>query len=582
MEGTMSEPNRFDRRFFVGENRITRIGDGALGGKAQGLAFFSEKLASRFSSGRFPALEISVPRTAVIATDFFDRFMEMNGLYDVACSDVPDDRMAHAFQQAQLPPALLGDLRALSEEAQQPLAVRSSSLLEDTMEQPFAGVYATKMLPNQAPSPDERFRRLVEAVKLIYASTFFKAAKTYVHSVERDITLEKMAVVIQEVVGARHGDRFYPHISGVARSFNYYPCGHGRPEDGVVSLALGLGKTIVDGGLSWSYCPAFPKSPPPFNNVRDLLYHTQTRFFAVNMGQVHHYDPLREEEYLIEGRLEEAEYDDTLRHLCSTVEPGTDRVVPGVGRQGARLLDFAPILHWNDIPLNDAVQALLVECTGLAGAPVELEFAVTLEEGGAPSRLGFLQVRPMVVSSEVVDLSDEQMNAGAVVVSSTKVLGNGVREDIRDIVYVRPEAFDPGATSRIALEVEQINAALSGKNRPYLLIGFGRWGTTDHWRGIPVIWSQISGARAIVEVERSGMETDLSQGSHFFHNLTSFQVYYYSIRNTDEAKVNWNWLQSLPEVTGTQFVRHVEAPSPLGIRVDGRTGRGLVCFHEER
>jgi hypothetical protein len=349
----------------------------------------------------------------------------------------------------------------------------------------------------------------------------------------------------------------------------------------VVNLALGLGKTIVDGGLSWSYCPAYPKSPPPFNNVRDLLCHTQTRFYAVNMGHVRHFDPLREEEYLTQAQLEDAEYDDTLRHLCSTVEFGSDRLVPGVGRQGPRLLDFAPILHWADIPLNDAIKALLRECSDLAGAKVEVEFAVTLGDDDRPARLGFLQVRPMVVSSEVVDLPDEEMACRGVRVASRKVLGNGLRSDIRDIVYVKPEGFDAGATARIALEVEKINATLAGKNRPYLLIGFGRWGTSDHWRGIPVIWSQISGARAIVEVERIGMETDLSQGSHFFHNLTSFQVFYYSIRENDEAKVDWHWLQGLPEVTSTEFVRHVEAPQPLTIRVDGRCGRGIVWCDDE-
>jgi hypothetical protein len=570
----MGEPNQFDRRFFVGENRITRIGEGSLGGKAEGLIFFSDRLAGRFASGRFPGLEISVPRTTVIATGFFDAFMAMNGLYEIACSGAPDDRIAHSFQQAQLPAALVGDLRALAEEAHQPLAVRSSSLLEDALRHPFAGVYATKMLPNHAPSPDERFMRLAEAVKLVYASTFFQAARSYIRSVGRDVMLEKMAVVIQEVVGRRHDDRFYPDISGVARSFNYYPSGHGRPEDGVVSLALGLGKTIVDGGLSWSYCPGYPKSPPPFNGVSDLLRHTQTRFFAVAMGRPRSFDPLREEEYLEEASLADAEHDGTLSLLASTVEPGSDRVVPGTGRDGARVLDFAPLLHWKDVPLSDAVRALLGECAALAGGPVEVEFAVTLGRGDGPARLGFLQVRPMVVSSEVVDLSDEELARPDALLASTKVLGNGRRDDLRDIVYVRPRTFDPALTPRIALELERINAALAGK--PYLLIGFGRFGTSDHWRGIPVIWSQISGARAIVEVELAGMETDLSQGSHFFHNVTSFQVLYYSLRRSDEARVDWQWLESLPARGASELVRHVEAPRPLELLVDGRTGRGVV------
>ncbi|MCU0611851.1 MAG: PEP/pyruvate-binding domain-containing protein [Candidatus Eisenbacteria bacterium] len=576
----MSELSVFDRRFFGGESAVTRIGTGSLGGKAQGLVAIEQTIRQQFPPERTKGFTITIPRMTVIGTDFFDAFLAQNGLLEIAYSDAPDDRIGHAFQRGDLPPRLVGDLRAVTGEVRTPLAVRSSSMLEDALYQPFAGVYATKMIPNNQPDPDLRFRRLVEAVKFVWASTFFKEAKTYLKSVGKDPSVEKMAVIIQEVVGAPATDRFYPTFAGVARSYNFYPCGYAKPEDGVVDLALGLGKTIVDGGRVWSYSPAYPKAPPPYGNVGDMLKNTQTTFWAVHMGSPPPHDPIRETEYMIELGLDAADYDNTLRFVASTYDPGADRLVPGVGSDGPRVVNFGPILDYEEVPFNDLIRAVLKACEDAVKAPVEVEFAVTLDrKRGLPARFGFLQVRPMVVSSEEIDLPRERLAGDEVVVGSETVLGNGRRDDIQDIVYVIPESFEPRFTAMIAAELERMNAELADQGRPYLLVGFGRWGSSDPWLGIPVTWSTISGSRVIVEATLPQMQPDMSQGSHFFHNLTSFKVSYFSVRHTGAHTIDWDWIGAQTEVSRARFVRHVRTETPLSIQVDGRTGRGVILRH---
>ncbi len=335
---------RFNREFFGPGERFTTIGDGELGGKAQGLAFIKDFLATDLDPSRFPGIDVQVPTLVVITTQMFDLFMERNDLNDIALSDMPDDRIAHAFQKADLPVEMLGDLRALIEKVHTPLAVRSSSLLEDALYQPFAGVYATKMIPNNQHDPAQRFHRLMEAIKFVYASTFFKTARGYIRATDHDVESEKMAVILQEVVGRRHGDRFYPHISGVARSFNFYPVGRARPEEGVVNLALGLGKTIVDGGITWTYSPAHPSAPPPYGSIGDLMKNSQLRFWAVNMGRPPEYNPIAETEYLLQADIGQAEYDGTLKVTASTYNAQSDRLTMGIGNQGPRVLNFAPLL----------------------------------------------------------------------------------------------------------------------------------------------------------------------------------------------------------------------------------------------
>jgi hypothetical protein len=345
----------------------------------------------------------------------------------------------------------------------------------------------------------------------------------------------------------------------------------------VVNLALGLGKTIVDGGLTWTYCPSFPKSPPPYNSVNDLLKNTQTEFWAVNMGKITAYDPTRETEYMFQHPLELAEADDTLRFLVSTYDGESDRLHPGMGQPGPRVLNFAPVLALEQPPLNGLIQSLLRCAEQALGAEVEVEFAVNLHPSkGLPARFGFLQVRPMAVSEEVVEVPLADLKGPGVLVASASVLGNGALDSIRDVVFLKPAAFAPECTPQMPAEIEGINRQLLDQRRPYLLIGFGRWGSSDPWLGVPVVWGQICGAKAIVEATLPNMSPDLSQGSHFFHNLIGFRVFYLSVPPAGNFPIDFTWLDAQPAVTETRFVKHVRTPAPLHIRVDGRSGRGVI------
>ena len=356
---TLLDLPAFDRKFWASTFRFTRLGTGAVGGKASGLLFMKDLLGDAIDPTAYPGVKVDVPTMAVVAIGCFDEFIDRNGLRKLPFDELADDRIGHAFQRAELPIELLGDLRALSEQVKTPLAIRSSSLLEDALDRPFAGVYSTKMIPNNQFDADTRFRRLVEAIKFVWASTYFREARDYIRTTGRQPAEEKMAVIIQEVVGRRHGDRFYPELSGVARSYNFYSTPPARPADGVVNLALGLGKTIVDGGVTWTYSPAYPQKPSPFASVDELIAGTQSDFWAVNMGKPPAYDPVSETEYLTRGNLQNAETDETLRFLASTYDPDRDRVVPGTAARGARILNFSPLLQWELFSLNRLLKAVL-------------------------------------------------------------------------------------------------------------------------------------------------------------------------------------------------------------------------------
>lgn len=567
----------FGRGFFSSDQIASRIGGGALGGKAEGLIRIREALARRFTDGPVRDVDVSIPRMSVLATDAFDAFMEQGDLYGVALSGASDERIAHAFQMADLPIDVVGDLRALVEEARQPLAVRSSSLLEDALAHPFAGVYETKMVPNNQPEPATRFTRLVEAVKLVYASAFFEAARSYRRAIGADDRAEKMAVVVQEIVGGRYGDRFYPHLSGVARSFNYYPTGSARPDDGVVQLALGLGKTIVDGGVCWTYSPRFPAAPPPFGSPRDMVNETQTRFWAVHMGKDLPYDPLAETEHMVLAPLPDAEYDGTLRYLASTYVPESDRLSPGTGRDGPRVLDFAPLLQLRIWRVNDVITELLRVAEESLGASAEIEFAATLpaaEDGTV--RMGLVQVRAMATPDEEISVEEDELTGAEVLLASRKVMGNGESRLVRDVVYVKPDSFEFRHSRAVAGEIAAVNRTLVDQGRPYMLIGYGRWGSSDPWLGIPVAWGHVSGARIIVEATLPGVRIEPSQGSHFFHNVSSLGVVYFSVGPAEPTDLRWPWIEERPAVTETGFLRHVTFDSPLHMRVDGRNQRGYV------
>jgi hypothetical protein len=576
-----SEVPRFEGDFFGSGHGFTRIGRGALGGKATGLLRAREEILSRLDPEDHPYIEVEVPTTTILTTDLFDAFIERNHLEDFTTSDLPDDRIANAFQKADLPAEFVGDLRALISCVHTPLAVRSSSLLEDDLEHPFAGVYGTKMIPNNEIEEDARFRRLVEAVKLVYATTFFAASKAYMRSIGCGLAEEKMAVIVQEVVGQRTGDRFYPCFSGVARSHNYYPTGHASPSDGVISLALGLGKTVVDGGLTWNFSPAYPAAPPPFNDIDQLLENTQTHFWAVNMGDPPPHDPIRETEYLVRPGLADAEADGALRYLVSTYTSESDRLNPGLEGRGPRALTFAPLLTSRLFGFNDLLKRLIEVSAEVLGTAVEIEFAVNLDRRDAlPARVAFLQVRPMMVSGEKVEIAAEELTGDEVFLATENVLGNGATDGIRDVVFVRPEDFDPMATETIARDLEAINRELVDAALPYLLIGFGRWGTSDASFGVPVDWSQISGAKVIVEATLPNVQPELSQGSHFFHNLLSFRILYLTVEHDDAFEIDWKWLEGQPVIRSTEYVTHARLAAPLEVRVDGSSGRGVIVHNE--
>jgi hypothetical protein len=568
----------FDRKLIDTSGIFTYIGSGAIGGKAQGLAFIKEALISQIDHRKFPDISVSIPSLTVLTTDIFDSFMRQNNLYEIALSDIRDDQIAHAFLKAELPPDVVGDLRSISQKYHSPLAIRSSSMFEDAMHEPFAGVYGTKMIPNNQFDPDTRFRVMIEAIKFVMASTFFKEAREYIATTGQSVENEKMAVIIQEVVGRRFGDRFYPQISGVARSYNFYRTGGAKPEDGIVNLALGLGKTIVDGGKCWNYSPANPRALPPYKDLRDMLKSTQTEFWAVNMGKPPQYDPMKETEYMIIGNIADAEKDEALGYLASTLDIANERLVLGAGINGPRVLTFAPILDIGDIPMNDLIGHLLKLCEEAMGHHVEIEFAMTLDPvNGLPARFGFLQVRPMFVSRNMVSVAAEELEAPEALVASQDVLGNGMINNICDIVYMTSESFDKTESRIIASQLEKVNHQLAAEGRPYLLIVYGRLGTTDPPFGIPVGWWQVSGAKVIVEVALPDASTELSQGSHFFHNVISSQVGYFSMPRKSNFKVRWDWLQSQPVADESDLIRHLRLESPLIVKIDGSSGRGVIC-----
>ncbi len=557
-------------------NNVQTLGYGESGGKGNGLAFIQKIIDEEIDKSLYPNIKISVPPYTILKTSVFDDFIKRNNLIEKALSNEDDTSIAMHFQKATIPVEIVGQLRTLIKRMQTPLAVRSSSMLEDSLDEPFAGIYETKMVANNSPFIDDRNRILNEAIKLVYSSVYLKKAKDYFKATKHNIEDEKMAVVIQEVAGEKHYDRFYPEISGVARSYNYYPQGRSKPEQGVIQLALGLGKTIVDDGIAWNYTPAYPKISPPFAGLSDMLKKTQVKFWAINMGPIFKYDPIKETEYMFELSLSDAEYDGTLKYIASTYDIASDKIIMGIGNEGPRIINFAPLLHLDEFRLNKFMQDALKICEQASGSPIEIEFAITYNKQEEKLNFHFLQIRPMFVSKDIIEITDEELISTENLLSSDRVLGNGMVEDIYDIIYVKKDTFETSNTKLIAEEIETLNKNLQEQTRQAVFIGFGRWGSSDHWLGIPVNWGQISSAKAIVELTLPEFNVDLSQGSHFFHNLTSFKVSYFSIHHNSEFKIDWEWLEQQEVIDDLKFVRHIKLKKPVIIKVDGRKGRGVI------
>jgi CheY-like chemotaxis protein len=561
----------FDRESFSPRTSFCRLGGGSLGGKARGLAFVDRLLEESGVAERFPGVSIAVPQSVVLGTDVFDEFLEQDGLRDFALNSADEAEIARRFVEAELPAAVLRDLSALLEVLRYPLAVRSSSLLEDSLYQPFAGIYDTLMFANDNPSLEVRLERLQTAIKRVYASTFKRAAKQYLTGGPYRLEEEKMAVVLQRVVGGARGGRFYPDIAGVARSYNYYPLAPMRSEDGVAAVVLGLGEMVVSGQPCFRFCPRYPRSVVPFSSVQDILANSQREFLALELGRQGPvgFAPSRFD-------LAAAEEDGTLARVGSTYSPENDRVSDGVSRPGVRLVTFAPILKHDLFPLAELLDALLRIAVSGTSVPVEIEFAVHFPQDATPE-FGFLQLRPLGRIREPVEPELEPVGAGRVLCETRNALGHGTIDDVRDVVVMDVHGFDRSRTREIAQTVGQWNARLQADRKPYLLIGVGRWGSADPFLGIPVAWHQIAGARAIVESGFADFKVTPSQGSHFFQNLAAGNIGYFTVNpDAGDGFVDWEWLRSQRAVAQTEFVRHLRFDKPLLVAINGRSHSGVI------
>ncbi|MBD3348437.1 MAG: histidine kinase [Candidatus Eisenbacteria bacterium] len=569
----------FSRATFEAETSFSRIGTGSLGGKGRGLAFINSLLNAYDIEDRIDDVHICVPPSAIIATGVFERFMAESGLTELALEETDDAKIRAAFFDVPLPDDTVDELRSFLEKVQYPLAVRSSSLFEDSSFQPFAGIYQTYMIPNVEDDLDSRVDELTRAIRLVYASTYSADSKSYVESTPNRLEEERMAVVIQQIAGRRHEDFVYPNAAGVARSYDFYPVKEGRAEDGVASVALGLGRMVVEGGRTVRFSPEHPNRLWQFSSTRDYLTNSQREFYALDLGKPAPVCSPSDEpdSNLVLLDVADAARHGTLKPVASTYMAGNDRVYDGLRKDGTPLITMAGMLSGAVMPLPETLRFLLQ--VGMAGftCDVEIEFAVNLAgERDERHTLSFLQIRPLVFGSGAEDVSVEGVDPSGAIAVSGSALGHGVMDSIRDIVYVRSRSFDRAQTREIAREIGEFNGALKG-NHPYVLIGPGRWGSADPWLGIPVKWAQISGTKCIVEAPLEDIRVDPSQGTHFFQNITSLGIGYFTLGAGDpSAMLDQDWLDEQKALRETEFVRHIRCEKPIEIAINSKTGHGII------
>lgn len=553
----------FDRTAFDPRHDFHRIGGGSLGGKARGLAFMRMLLGQKPIAEGLDAV-VTVPAAVVLATDVFDRFLEDNDLRDLALHTADDAEIERRFLAARFPADVRDDLAALLSRIDYPLAVRSSSLLEDSQHQPFAGIYDTFMLANRGGSIGARVDQLIWAIVRVYASMFSHRAKDYIAATPYRLEEEKMAVIVQRIVGAAHGARFYPDLAGVARSHNFYPTPPLVAADGIAAIALGLGKTVVGGGNCLRFCPRYPRHLVQFSSVRDVLTNSQRAFWALDLDNG---TGMHEARYDLDAALA----DGTLAAVASTYSRENDAIYDGISRAGVRVVSFAEILKHDSFPLAALLERLLAIGHWGMGGPVEIEFAADL----ARRELAFLQLRPLALSHELLELVIGDVDPERLICRSSSVLGNGRIDDLRDVIVVDRHRFERASSRQVAAELAQYNAELAG--RPYVLIGVGRWGSADPWLGIPVSWEQISGARVIVEAGFADVKVTPSQGTHFFQNLTSFNVGYFTVNpDAGDGLLDWDYLAAAPAVRETTHVRHLRFDRPAVVKMNGKLGEGII------
>ena len=568
----------FQRDRFDRYSNFARIGDGSLGGKGRGLAFIDNMVKRHAEFEEFENASVVIPKTVVLCTDIFDEFMDMNQLYQVALSDADDETILRAFLRAKLPDRLVEDFFAFFDVVKSPIAIRSSSLLEDSHYQPFAGIYSTYMIPYLT-DKYEMLRMLSDAIKGVYASVYYKDSKAYMQATSNVIDQEKMAVILQEVVGTQYGDRFYPSISGVARSINYYPINDELAEEGTVSLALGLGKYIVDGGLTLRVCPYHPDKVLQTSEMEMALRETQTRFYALDLKNMGQNFSLDDGFNLLKLPVKEAENDGSLNYIASTYDPYDMVIRDGIYPGGRKVITFANILQHDVFPLARILQLVQRYGQGEMRRPVEIEFAVNLNAAEKKGVFYLLQIRPMVDMKADLNEDLDAIPEDQLLLKSVNSLGQGIMDDIQDVIYVKTEGYSASNNQLIAYDIEKLNKRFLDEGKHYILIGPGRWGSSDTWLGIPVKWPNISAARVIVEAGLTNYRVDPSQGTHFFQNLTSFGVGYFTINAyMNDGLYNQELLNSMPAVKETKYLRWVHFDKPLAVKMNGKKKIGVVSF----
>ena len=569
----------FEESAVIDETNVVSLSGGSLGGKGRGLAFVNTLIYS-FELGRLlPGINIKTPVTAIIGTDEFDMFMERNHLWDKVIEEKDFNVTKKLFLDGNLSYTLEKELKVFVRLINKPVAVRSSSLFEDSMSQPFSGIFGTYLLPNNNSDPEIRLKQLSDAVKLVFSSIYSKNARTYFDAINYKIEQEKMAIVIQEVVGNRFDDAFYPHISGTAQSFNFYPVAHMTPQDGFAVIAVGLGQYVVEGERAFRFSPAYPSLD--IISQDDLYKNSQVSFYAVDMA--------KKELNLLEGEnaglktldISMAEIHGTLAHCASVFNTDNDTIVPGLDSAGPRVINFADILKFNYVPLASTLRVVLDVVTQAFGTPVEIEFAVDLtKDSNGHASFYLLQIKPMVGSGAGYSIEPETIFNEELILVSEKSMGNGVINDITDLIYVEPDKFNNMLTNEMADEIEKINDKMLKENRHYVLIGPGRWGTKDRFLGIPVVWPQICNAKVVVEISLPGFHLDASLGSHFFHNVTSMNVGYFSInQGSDNGTIIWETLKTQEVIEKGRFFRHIRFEKPLLVRMDGKKGMAVISLN---
>ena len=572
----------FDRMKFDKYAHFARIGEGSLGGKGRGLAFLDNIIKRHPEFNQYENATVQIPKTVVLCTDIFDEFMMSNNLYPIALSDASDDEILKHFLHAQLPDSLIADFFTFFEATKSPIAIRSSSLLEDAHYQPFAGIYSTYMIPYLA-DKYQMLQMLACAIKGVYASVFYRDSKAYMTATRNVIDQEKMAVILQEVVGKDYGTRYYPTMSGVLRSLNYYPIGDEEAEEGIASLALGLGKYIVDGGQTLCVCPYHPHQVLQTSETEMALRDTQTQFYALDMKHVGDDFKVDDGFNILKLRVKDAVEDQSLNYIASTFDPYDQVINDGVYETGRKLITFAGVLQHDVVPLPELMQMSMKCGSEAMRRPVEIEFACNIH---ADKTCDFylLQIRPIVDAKEMLDEDVRAIPDADCLLRSHNSLGHGISEDVTDVVYVKyDDQFSAMNNFYVADDIERINRKFLADGKNYVLIGPGRWGSSDHYLGVPVKWPHISAARVIVEVALKNYNIDPSQGTHFFQNLTSFGVGYFTVdTNTEEGGfVNKEMLDAMPAVEETQYVRHVRFDRPLRILMDGKKQEGAVLHPQE-